>query len=257
VFGLADGCVVLGEAGRRFVTEELQVPAERVRVLVNGVPEPTAMRRRPGPLQRVLFVGNLSPRKGVPQLLQALAQPGFDPERTRVCLAGGGDVAGYERQAQALGLQAWVRFEGWADQARVSELMAQADVLALPSHDEGLPLVILEALSHGLAVLCTPVGEIPSTLRDGEHALFVPPGDAPTLAAQLQRLLADTALRERLERQGRALYEERFSMRRFFDGAASLHREFFGVAAGAASAPPTRALAAPAARADARKELAS
>ena len=197
VFGLADCCVVLGEASRRFVTEELRVPADRVRVLINGVPEPSAARRRPEELQRVLFVGNLSARKGVDELLQALAQPGFDAQRLQVSLAGGGDVAAYEKRAQALGLDSWVRFEGWADQARVGELMAQADVLVLPSHDEGLPLVILEALSHGLAVLCTPVGEIPDALQDGEHALFVAPGDVAGLARQLPRLLADAPLRQR------------------------------------------------------------
>lgn len=231
VFGLADCCVVLGEVSRRFVTEELGVAPGRVRVLINGVPEPRAPRRRPGPVQRVLFVGNLSERKGVPELLAALARPGFDARHTQVCLAGGGPVEVYHRQAAALGLSAWVHFEGWADQARVDELMAQADVLVLPSHDEGLPLVILEALSHGVAVLCTPVGEIPWALRDGEEALFVAPGDVPALAAQLQRLLADAPLRARLERQGRALYEAQFSIRRFFEGVGHLHQEVFGVCA--------------------------
>lgn len=254
----ADCCVVLGEESRRFVTSELALDAARVRVLTNGVPAPTAMRRQPGARQRVLFVGNLSERKGVADLLQALALPGFDTAHTQVCMAGGGDVAGFESQAQALGLQAWVRFEGWADQDRVAQLMATADVLVLPSYDEGLPLVILEALSHGVAVLCTPVGEIPSVLSEGEHALFVPPGDVPVLAAQLQRLLADTPLREHLERQGRALYERMFSMERFFQGVASLHREVFGVYArpGATGPIPSPVVQVPAVRSLAREDTA-
>lgn len=236
VFSLAPCCVVLGEASRRFVTGELGVPAARVRVLINGVPEPATRRRRPDAMHHVLFVGNLSRRKGVSELLQALARPGFDPVHTRVCIAGGGDVQGYRRQARALGLDGWVQFEGWAPQWRVGQLMAQADVLVLPSHDEGLPLVILEALAHGVAVLCTPVGEIAATLRDGQEALFVPPGDAPALAAQLQRLLRDAGLRQRLERQGRALYEAQFSMQRFFEGVARIHRDTFGVCAALAKA---------------------
>lgn len=246
VFGRADCCLVLGQASWRFVTEELGVPAARVRTLINGVPAPSARRRQPGPLKQVLFVGNLSERKGVSDLLAALARPGWDAAHTRVCIAGGGDVAGYQRRAQALGLGEWVRFEGWADQARVEQLMAQADVLVLPSHDEGLPLVILEALSHGVAVLCTPVGEIPEALRAGEEAVFVDPGDVAGLAAQLQRLLADEALRQRLERQGRALYEARFSMRRFFEDLARIHQQVFGVSAGL-PALPGRARPAPAA----------
>jgi len=243
VFGLADICMVLGEASRRFVTEELGVPAARVRVLINGVPPAAAKRRTAGKVQHVLFVGNLSARKGVPELLAALALPDWDADHTRVSLVGGGNLAAYRQQAHALGLSDWVQFEGWAAQARVSELMAQADVLVLPSHDEGLPLVILEALSHGLAVVCTPVGEIADFLKDGEHALFVPPGQAPALAAQLQRLLADTGLRERLERQGQALYEAQFSMQHFFEGVARLHLEVFGVCAAMRRTAPLASVA--------------
>jgi glycosyltransferase involved in cell wall biosynthesis len=251
VFSLADCCVVLGQASRRFVTEELGVPAERVRVLINGVPPAVAARRVPGRVQRVLFVGHLSTRKGVPELLAALALPGWNADHTRVSLVGGGKLAAWRQQTHALGLSDWVHLEGWATQERVSELMAQADVLVLPSHDEGLPLVILEALSHGVAVVCTPVGEIADFLQDGEHALFVPPGNAPALAAQLQRLLADTGLREHLERQGQALYETQFSMHHFFEGVAHLHREVFGVSAAmrrtapAASALPAASAVSP------------
>lgn len=237
VFAQARVCVVLGEAGRRFVTDELRVPADRVRMLMNGVPAPTAARRTSDGMQRVLFVGNLSERKGVSDLLTALARPGFDRSCTRVTLAGGGDVAGYQRRAQALGLGDWVQFEGWADQARVSQLMSQADVLVLPSYDEGLPLVILEALSHGVAVLCTPVGEIPATLKNGQEVLFTPPGDVPALARQLQCLLHDADLRAHLGQQGRALYEAQFSMQRFFEGVARIHRECFGVCAALQASP--------------------
>ncbi len=237
VFRQASCCVVLGQAGRRFVVGELGVPPERVRVLINGVPEP-AVPRRTAPAtgtasarRQVLFVGNLSERKGVSDLLAALALPGFDAARTQVRIAGGGDVKHYRERARALGLGDWVHFEGWADQGQVAELMAASDVLVLPSYDEGLPLVILEALAHGLAVVCTPVGEIPDALADGEEALFVPPGDPRALAAQLQRVLADHALRLRLEHRGRARHAADFSMQRFFEGVAAIHRECFGVCA--------------------------
>ncbi|HSV46612.1 MAG TPA: glycosyltransferase family 4 protein, partial [Ramlibacter sp.] len=172
VFSLPASVVVLGHASRSFVTETLGVPPERVEIVVNGVPEPQERRRRAaaGGVQRVLFVGNLSERKGVSDLLQALARPGFDPARLRVSFAGGGDVEGYEAKARALGVDRFVRFVGWADQRKVAQLMAAADVLVLPSYDEGLPLVILEALAHGMAVVCSPVGEIPAELSDGVNA---------------------------------------------------------------------------------------
>ena len=67
--------------------------------------------------------------------------------------------------------------------------MARADILVLPSYDEGLPLVILEAMAQAVAVVCTPVGEIGQVIADGQQALFVTAGDVPALAHQLQQVL--------------------------------------------------------------------
>jgi glycosyltransferase involved in cell wall biosynthesis len=232
VFSLPDSCVVLGHQSRRFVVETLGVDPNRVNILINGVPEPTQPRRKSWPQahKRVLFVGNLSERKGVSDLLEALALAQPDPARVKVRFAGGGDVAGYTAKAAQLGLADVVRFEGWCDQDKVAQLMARADLLVLPSYDEGLPLVILEALANGVAVVCTPVGEIPSVLRDGVTARFVKPGDRQDIADALMQVLGDADLREALERQGRALYEETFSLARFFAGVAHIHQRHFGVA---------------------------
>ncbi len=226
---LPPGLIVLGQSSQRFVTEELKVPPERVSIVLNGVPAPQLPRRITGAFKRVLFVGNLSERKGVSDLLQALCLPGWDRQHTQVVLAGGGDIQGYRLQSQALGLADWVEFTGWLDQAQVAQQMARADVLVLPSYDEGLPLVILEAMAQGVAVVCTPVGEIGQLIADGQQALFVTAGDVPALAHQLQQVLGDETLRKRLEQAGRALYAQRFSMATFQAQIAALHRRYFGL----------------------------
>jgi glycosyltransferase involved in cell wall biosynthesis len=232
VFSLPASVVVIGRAARTFVTRELGVPAQRVEVVINGVPEPVQPRRsfEPGGRQRVLFVGRLCEAKGIPDLLAALARPGFDTGRLEVTLAGGGDVARYSAQAKALGIDGFVRFEGWCDQDKVARLMAAADVLVLPSHDEVLPLVVLEALAHGVAVVCTPIGEIPSVLSDGVNAYFVMPRDVPGLAEALQHVLGSPALLEKLGRNGRALYEQQLSLARFCANVARIHQRHFGIA---------------------------
>jgi glycosyltransferase involved in cell wall biosynthesis len=238
VFSLPESVVVLGTAARAFVTDELGVAPQRVEIVINGVPEPeTPPHRRPSSpeVRKVLFLGNLSERKGVSDLLRALARPGFDTAKLQVCLAGGGDVPAYQAMASILGVDGFVRFEGWCAQSRVAELLAQTDVLVLPSYDEGLPLVILEALAHGVAVVCTPVGEIPSALSDGVNACFVTPGDIDGIAAALQRLLREPETLERLGRNGRLLYEQEFSIARFFASVARIHQRHFG-----AAAEPTR-----------------
>ncbi len=234
VFSLPACCIVLGHASATFVQRELRVPGHRIERVINGVPEPAA-RRRPPPagttaLPQLLFVGNLSTRKGVPELLRALARAPLAGVPLRLTLAGGGDVDGYRAIAQAMGLADRVHFEGWAEQDRVAQLMAEADLLVLPSHDEGLPLVILEALACGVPVVCTPVGEIPHVLQDGVHAHFVAAGDVAGLARTLAGLLADGAQRETLARQGRALYRQSFALPRFFDHIAAVHARHFGIA---------------------------
>jgi glycosyltransferase involved in cell wall biosynthesis len=240
VFSLPASVVVIGAAARRFVTNELGVPPGRVEIVINGVPEPVEPRRMPEPggVQRVLFVGRLCEAKGVPDLLAALAQPGFDTARLEVTLAGGGDVAGYRAQAEALGIARVVKFEGWCDQAKVARLMAASDVLVLPSHDEVLPLVILEALAHGVAVVCTPIGEIPAVLADGVTAHFVTPGDVKALASALQEVLGRPELLEALGRNGRALYEQQFSLATFCANVARIHQRHFGVAGQPVQANP-------------------
>lgn len=219
--------IVLGQRASQFMTDEVGVPAQRVRIVPNGVPAPRIARQRDAAIRRVLFVGNLSERKGVSDLLQALCLPGWDRTRTQVLLAGGGDVEGYRAKALAMGLDPWLQWTGWLAPQQMAQRMAQADVLVLPSYDEGLPLVILEAMAQGVAVVCTPVGEIAHFITDEQEALFVPPGDCQALARQIQRVLTDDALRSRLETAGRQLYASRFSMDRFSTEIARLHRQHF------------------------------
>jgi glycosyltransferase involved in cell wall biosynthesis len=233
VFSLPASCVVLGASARRFVIDELKVPAARVEVVNNGVPGPVKPPLRASAaqrVQRVLFVGNLSERKGVTDLLQALAVPGTNTTRLQLTFAGGGDVRQYQKKAVDLGVDGLVRFLGWADQSQVARLMHRADILVLPSYDEGLPLVILEALANGVAVVCTPVGEIPLTLTDGLNACFVEPGNSASIAAGLQKVLNEPEFRQHLGQNGRALYDQNFSLPRFFASVARIHQRHFGVA---------------------------
>lgn len=232
IFSLPQTCVVLGQVSADFVTRELRVPVERVEIVINGVPRPAAPRRTAMPaVPRVLFVGNLSERKGVPELLEALAHPALAGVPLQLTLAGGGDIERFRDRAIELGVAPRVHFHGWANQDQVAQLLAQADVLVLPSHDEGLPLAILEALAHGVAVVCTPVGEIPHVLSHGHTACFVEPGEPASIGRGLAQVLGDDQLRERLERKGQALHEAQFSLRHFAGSIARIHQRQFGLSA--------------------------
>lgn len=230
IFHQASVCIVLGLSAKRFLVEELGVDQSKVRIVINGVPAPARARRelQPAAPVRVLFLGNLMERKGVSDLLVALADPRLSNCAWVAQFAGGGDKAHYEALSGSLGLAGRVEFVGWADQARAADLLAAADLLVLPSYDEGLPLVILEALAYGIAVVCTPVGEIPHVLRDRVDAYFVTPGDRDEIASTLLALIEQPELLRRLEKAGPELYRQCFSIGVFFRAIGAVHQEYFG-----------------------------
>lgn len=233
VFRGADCCIALGQASASFMEHELGVSPARIEVVTNGVPEPAVSARAAGAPDtfRVLFVGQLSERKGVSVLLHALADARLRDVPVQLSLAGRGDIARYQALADALGIGAKVRFTGWMEKKAVDQLLAESDVFVLPSFHEGLPLAILEALALGVPTVCTPVGEIPHVLEHGRSVHIVPAGDAEALAGALVALAGNAALRRTLSRGGRAAYEARFSLTAFAAAIATVHRRYFGVSA--------------------------
>lgn len=232
MFSLASSVVVIGSGPRRFVIEDLGVDPKKVDIVINGVPGPAAAPERriaADGIRRVLFVGRLTELKGVGDLLEALAKADVDRSKVEVTLAGNGEDERFKAQAKALGIDSFVHFAGWCDQAKIDELLAKSDLLVLPSHDEVMPLVVLEALGRGVAVVCTPVGELPTVLSDGENARFVPVGDVDQLARTLGDVLNDDGVLLRLGRAGRELYERQFSLQRFFTSMARVHQRHFGI----------------------------
>lgn len=228
IFRSANCCIVLGGMWRDFLTKEIGIDAGKVVVLYNGVPRVQHQRHAVAgsPHFRILFLGNLMERKGVSDLLMALAQEPMSGLDWGATLAGGGPIDMYREKADRLGLNSRVTFAGWVDQEEAGKLLAASDVLVLPSYDEGLPLVILEALTTGVPVVCTPVGAIPEVLENEKTALFVQPGDPEALAAALSRLGRDPNLSERLAREGLALYEREFSLETFGARVSAIYGKY-------------------------------
>lgn len=143
----------------------------------------------------VLYVGRLIREKGLFELLDAFATL----RSRRVChltIAGEGPESGaLLRRAASLGIEQDVTFTGHLLESDVHGLYRAADVLVLPSYSEGLPTVLLEAMSEGLPIVTTRIRGAADHLVEGENALFVPPRDADALAAALERLLGDDSLR--------------------------------------------------------------
>lgn len=219
--------VVLGEAWREFVVREVGVRPEKVVVSANGVARPASppAAPRPGGPARILFLGRIGERKGVPELLDALARPRLRERAWVATVAGDGEVERFRREADRLGLADRVEVPGWLDRDATAAALREADMLALPSHHEAMPIAVLEALAHRVAVVTTPVGAVPEFLADGVNALLVPPGDPDALADALVRLLADEGERARLAAAGHGVFLDRFEIGAVADGILALYRE--------------------------------
>jgi glycosyltransferase involved in cell wall biosynthesis len=179
------------------------VPGARVVCVPNAVavPPDAGGEREPGV---IAFIGRLSARKGVFELLEAVAALRARHPGVRLELAGDGDLEAVARRAHELGIGERVLLRGWCPAPVRGRILARAAVFALPSHAEGSPMSLLEAMAAGCAVVATRVGGIPDSVCDGQNGLLVPAGDSNGLAAALGRLLDHPELAAQLGVAARA-----------------------------------------------------
>ncbi len=161
-----------------------------------GLPDEDQIVRRAGlkgPL-RIIFVGNLIPRKGLHTLLAALAL--LPPNACRLEIVGSLAVEPaytrqLQRQVQRLGLIDRVKFHGVLDDEALAQCLLEAQVMAAPSTYEGFGIVYLEGMGFGLPAIATMAGAASEIIRNGMEGYLISPGDAPALAERLQWLSTD------------------------------------------------------------------
>lgn len=218
----------LSRAGVEILTT-MGVSSDRVRVVPNGVDVPELMDQAAARLHAVrnslpwpkpdapviLFVGNHTRNKGLPVLLEAL----HATDRPYFLIAAGSKRSHIDYEAFAAGLapHQHVRFPGFVPESEVAGLYQYADLLILPTLADTFPLVVLEAMAGGLAVLATRVGGIPHQLPP-ECGVLVSPGDAAALRRAFESMTRDRETLAAMGRAGRAHVSANFS----WDTAAEL-----------------------------------
>jgi colanic acid/amylovoran biosynthesis glycosyltransferase len=191
------------------------------------------------PRPRVVCVGRLSPEKGMYGLLEgwALAKAkGVDAEL--VIVGDGPHREGLEKRIEELGLTGSVVLRGRLSEPNTLAEIAGADAMVLASFMEGLPVVLMEAMALGLAVIAPRVAGIPELVEDGVHGLLFAPSDWQELAECLHRLLADDPLRAKLSEGNRAKVEAEFEIS---TAVIPLEKRFLASLAASAGDAPTKA----------------
>ena len=228
---LTDAVLVLSPRLQQEIAVSYRVaPARKVHVVPLGLQLESllSLERAEAPAagdREVVFgyVGRLVPVKNLPMLLEAFSRVRARVPCARLVLVGDGELADSLREtAGRLGIADWVAFTGWRSDLR--EVYAGVDAVVLTSVNEGTPVAAIEAMAAGLPVVATAVGGVPDVITDGENGLLVPSGDVVGMAAAMERLAVDAAVRHRLGRSARRTVEGRYSASRLVSDVEGLYR---------------------------------
>ena len=198
------------EERREAIRDGLAGP-DRVTVIPNGI-DPGPLVSLPDPAGDPPTVGTFArlwPQKRIDLMLSALAEVSARGLDFRVAVIGDGPLRGeLERLAGELGLSERTRFI--ADGRGPADALAELDVYVLSSSEESFPLVPIEAMAAGRAVVATSVGAVTEIVEDGVTGLVVQPDDSGALADAIADLLSEPELRQRLGSAGRVSAASRF-----------------------------------------------
>jgi glycosyltransferase involved in cell wall biosynthesis len=179
----------------------------------------------PAEARLLLWVGRFDPVKGLDDLVDALSM--LDDRGVYLALAGEGPYETIVRRGVArAGLGDRVRFLGRRDD--VPSLLAAADVFVLPSHTEGLPNALLEAMAAGRPIVTTDIPGCRGLITDGVSGLLTPPKRPDELSRRIRRLIDDPDLAARLGRAARQRVAKDFSERAMVGRYARLYRSIAG-----------------------------
>ncbi|MBD3165358.1 glycosyltransferase [bacterium] len=201
------------------------IDPDTIDVVPNGIEpisptaDPAGIRRNWGVEQNslvALYAGRLTGVKRVEDLLDAFA--GLDPESrwTLVVMGEGRQAVSLRQKAERLQLADRVHFTGFSDKA--AHQFTAADLVVLPSSEEGMPNTLMEAMVQGIPVAATPVGDVPYLLDHGRAGSLVPVGDTGAWIRLLQSLEADPSVLSDMGNRARERIRSRFTLESMLDG---------------------------------------
>lgn len=232
VYGFLRPDLVLAGSGFYQERAVTRLGGDRVRLIHHGVDtelfhpgvDGAAVRSRYGVGPGDLFVvsaGRLKPRKGHLELVRAVALLGRSDVRLLIAGSVSSASVAYaedlRRAVEESGLSGRVTIDRTISHRDMPAVLAAADVVAQPSHEEGLGLSVLEAMSSGRPVVTCSVPGIREILTAADLAVLAPPGDSAALAQALSTCLDDEGLRTSLARRGREHVLRHFSQQRMID----------------------------------------
>lgn len=186
---------------------------EKVEVIPNGV-DVSSFKKSGDDLDKssdefvLITTSRLVEKNGIGDIIEALQ---FLPENVKLKILGTGPLEKkLKEKSRKLNVSERIEFLGYVQQQDIPAHLWGADAFVRPSLSEGMGNSFIEAMAAGLPIIGTPVGGIPDFLKDGETGLFCEPSDPKSIARQIERLMKDGELRNKLIENGRKLAGERY-----------------------------------------------
>jgi len=207
-FRRADVVISLSAEWKESLTE--LVDPSKILVFHNTVEIPPEIERRPKKIVDILFLGSLNEKKGIFDLIEAAAR--IERRNFQILLGGEGANNKVREFVNRRGLSENVRLLGWISGGEKIECLRRSDFFVLPSYQEGLPMSVLEAMAYSLPVIATPVGGIPTLVKDGTNGYLIEPGGVQDLSSKIEELSGDYEKRLRFGKAGYEIVKKNFNI---------------------------------------------
>lgn len=223
LFSVADVSLLLSENLLHMV-EKHTGKGKDFRVCYNPCPliskEPILPKKK-----QILFSGTLYADKGYQDLIHAFGKIADKYPDWKIVFAGNGEVDKGKAIATKLGIINQAEFLGWVSGENKDIVFRESMIFCLPSYAEGFPMAVLDAWAYGLPVVTTPVGGLPDVAIDGENMLLFNPGDIDALARQLEKMIVDEELRNRIALASLDFAEYKFNLNTINKQLGALYEE--------------------------------
>ena len=211
LFEHADKVIVLSQLWKKYVNNTFHL-GDKIQVIYN--PCTTEILPEKYTKQNIiLYAGTVNKRKGYADMIKAFAKIASQYPNWKIVFAGNGEIDNGKKLAKELGIESQTQFLGWINGKDKDKAFKEASIFCLPSYAEGFPMAVLDAWAYGLPVITTPVGGIPDIAKDGENLLLFHPGDCDKLAIQMENLIKDKNLREKISEQSSILAKTKFNIK--------------------------------------------
>lgn len=225
-----DKILVLGERWANII-EEIEADAN-IKILLNSVNIPLEEDKKFKEKIDILFLGALVERKGIYDLLEVAKQMKekelLDKYKIRFIIGGSGkEEKNFVKKINEYGISNYIVMKGWVNEEKRARLLKNSEIFILPSYNEGLPIAILEAMSHGLPVISTNVGSINEAVIENKNGFLVQPGMHNELENAILELAKNKELIKKYGKNSRMLVEEKFNENKYFENIKSIYQNLY------------------------------